>query len=203
MRPIRSNSEISLFAARLETAYTEAVSLAERSAPYAPMNLWAVFPNSRVRQSMLRLIQGYDVEEPTPTPQAAPVAEPIPLNVRPPEYRRPSDEAIIPKPLKTAVALAAAALVAWLIFGHEQHLPDDIAPAASSAENDAKGDAGADAKVDAKPEVTTAPAPVSTLRIADNTPPVPKPTQLTVTPPANDSPSSRPSVRRQSPPPLH
>jgi hypothetical protein len=188
MRPPRSNSEISLFAARLETAYTAAVSLADRGAPYRPMSLWSVIPNARMRQSMLRLMQGQEPDD-RPAPVAAPVAEPIqpiPLTVQTfgPARANQNHAPWLSKPLKTALAIAGVALVLWLLFSHDTHLPEDVAPAVANKTHDAATPASAAA---------ASPAPTPTP-VAKNTIPAPDRPDTRITPIAPIAPTAAVAV---------
>lgn len=56
-RPVQSQSEIALYAARFETAYVAAFRLSDTSSSYRPVSLWGVIPQEEVRRAVLTLMQ--------------------------------------------------------------------------------------------------------------------------------------------------
>jgi hypothetical protein len=143
-RPPQSLSEVPFFAARLRTTYVKAISLADRDSPYRPVNIWGVFADGPTRQFMLRLLQGLPPEEAdAPSAPSAPptpsehVAQRIPLSFQPPSSAYRPQRAPIVTPLKAAIALACAALLAWMLFGmHPNPNRHDAAtPVASPAQS--------------------------------------------------------------------
>ncbi|KMY85498.1 hypothetical protein BUMB_02578c [Candidatus Paraburkholderia calva] len=83
MRPVPIEVQNSRAAARLKTAYVEAVAFADRRAPYRPISLWGIFPDGRTRRSLLQIVRKQDPKD-TPEPGVAPAVPPIPLTVRAP-----------------------------------------------------------------------------------------------------------------------
>jgi hypothetical protein len=137
-RPIRSRSEVSLYAARLFTEYVKAFALSDMRSPYQAASIWGVMTERLPSQLFERPL------EPT-FPQPASVApgngktaprDTINLEVQPPGKVEQSHSSRFPASAKTAIALACAALVAWLMLGHEKHSDDEpglIAKQADSA----------------------------------------------------------------------
>ncbi|WP_248320322.1 hypothetical protein [Caballeronia sp. Sq4a] len=126
-RPVRSDSEVPISAARFETAYVEAARLSDASSPYRAASLWGVFSEGQIRRKMLQLMQG--AEPSAAQGNEAPAgAAPIPIAVSAPAVE-PNRAAASHKPLRTVIAIACAALIAWLLFGY-QHRPASDEPAA-------------------------------------------------------------------------
>ncbi|SAK96880.1 hypothetical protein AWB80_07267 [Caballeronia pedi] len=142
-RPVQTQTEYSLFAARFETAYVPALSLSDARSPYRAANLWAVFAKEEIPRAMLRLIQD---------PQARSAddderADPIHLAVGAPAIARKHG---FSKPVAAAIAAAGGVLIVWMLFGLEpgstrnarpasaEHVamraqPDAVAPASAPA----------------------------------------------------------------------
>ncbi|WP_244847006.1 hypothetical protein [Caballeronia sp. SL2Y3] len=146
-RPVRSDSEVPISAARFETAYVEAARLSDASSPYRAASLWGVFSEDQIRRKMLQLMQAAEpsAAHRKETPAGA---APIPIAVSAPVSEQ-SRAGASHKPLRTAIAIACAALIAWLLFGY-QHRPASDEPAALSS---------------AAPVQSTPPAMVETTRI--------------------------------------
>ncbi|QSN60626.1 MULTISPECIES: hypothetical protein [unclassified Caballeronia] len=147
-RPVRSDSEVPISAARFETAYVEAARLSDASSPYRAASLWGVFSEGQIRRKMLQLMQA--TEPSAAHGKEAPAgAAPIPIAVSAPavEHNR---AAASHKPLRTVIAIACAALIAWLLFGYQRRPASDEPAALASA---------------AAPVQSTPPARVETTRI--------------------------------------
>lgn len=185
-RPAQSNTEVPLYAVRLETAYVGsgfaiqpglAVSRAEHL--------------GRVRQ---RSDASVDVaahakpEPPTTPPTTSPT---IPQSSR----SRPCDPVPAPshashcwpRSMKTAIALACAGLIAWLIFGQEHRVgeksPVTVKPDSEPglASTSAAGSSVAAATVAAQP-VAVAVAPVVATPVASQPAALPPPVAVPVKP---------------------
>jgi hypothetical protein len=166
-RPVRSRSETPLFAARLHTGYVEAVSLSDRQSPYRAASIWGVFADGPVRQSMLRLMESVHADANAQAEPTGAAADPILLSVRAPNETHHHDGQL-PKTLKAAVALACAALIAWLLFGHEQHVGDDT-PAAAKEGDSLQGKTGpASAPVGASVAASVAASMTASVAAARN-----------------------------------
>ncbi|WP_250472814.1 hypothetical protein [Caballeronia sp. GAFFF1] len=126
-RPVRSDSEVPISAARFETAYVEAARLSDESSPYRAASLWGVFSEGQIRRKMLQLMQA---AEPSAAhgKEAPASAAPIPIAVSAPAVEH-DRAAASHKPLRTVIAIACAVLIAWLLFGY-QHRPASDEPAA-------------------------------------------------------------------------
>jgi hypothetical protein len=195
-RPPQSVSEVPFFAARLQTAYVKAISLADRDSPYRPVNIWGVFADGATRQSMLRLLQGLPPEEaeapPAPSAQAA---QRIPLTFQPPSSAYRPQHTPFFTPLKTAIALACAALLAWMLFGMHPDRNAAQTPVASTAQT------AAAVKPTSALSVQIAPASVPVADAVASTPtprsiersavPTPKPVAVAIAPPAEPTPVIR------------
>ncbi|VXC31557.1 conserved hypothetical protein [Burkholderia sp. 8Y] len=133
-RPVRSDSEMPISAARFETAYVEATGLSDARSPYRAASLWGVFSEDQIRRKMLQLMQSAESAA-APAKDAQGGAAPISIAVSAPAVGqdgsdRPVRAGAGHKPLRTAIALACAALIAWLLFGY-QHRPASEEPAAA------------------------------------------------------------------------
>ena len=111
-RPLRSQSEFALFAARLETAYVAAVSLSDRTSPYRAVSLWGVFVKEEIPRAMLHLMQGVKM----PGEADGMRADPVHLSVSAPAAPG-ARKLFFSKPVATAIAVASAAVIVWLLFG--------------------------------------------------------------------------------------
>ena len=127
-RPLRSQSEFALFAARLETAYVAALSLSDRTSPYRAVSLWGVFVKEEIPRSMLHLMQGVKM----PGEADGMRADPVHLSVSAPAAPG-ARKLFFSKPVATAIAVASAAVIVWLLFGYEPGKRDD-APSAATRE---------------------------------------------------------------------
>ncbi|WP_277186854.1 hypothetical protein [Caballeronia sp. BR00000012568055] len=155
-RATHKQSEISLFGAHMQTEYVEAITLSGSGSSYRAASIWAVFADDSARLSMLRVIEeiksGVAAE-----PPAAPKTEPIQLAFNEPVEKQATPESRMPAFLKTAIALACAALISWMIVGYESHRSgstEAAAPAATYAEMDTKHD-----EAPAVPSPASSPAP--------------------------------------------
>ncbi|WP_250452060.1 hypothetical protein [Caballeronia sp. ATUFL_M2_KS44] len=154
-RPVRSHSEVPITAARFETAYVEPLSHRDGDSPYRAANIWGVFAHGPSRQKPIQPTQAEEVSAKPAAhdgdrkePRLGPV--PIQLGVKAPATASAATAAaqgrygFLHKPVKGAIALACAALIAWLLFGHEQRPTNDEPATVVAATN-------ANANADAKP----------------------------------------------------
>jgi hypothetical protein len=160
-------SEKSVLAAQMQTAYVEAVALSGPDASYRAVSIWGVFADGPKRLSMLQLLQGA-LGSGAANPQAAqteptePQAEAIQLHVGQPATE-PAHESRMPAFIKTAIAIACAALVSWLIVAHETRTPDDeTARAAKRDDSPARHDEPPVAQMPSPLPVAT-PAPAAAV----------------------------------------
>ncbi|SAK77134.1 hypothetical protein AWB78_03473 [Caballeronia calidae] len=114
-RPVQSRSEFPLLAARFQTAYVPALGLSDRRSPYRAMSLWGLFAKEDMPRAMLNLTQA---PQPADGADGAPAAERIHLSVGRPAVPGASQHRFS-KPVATAIAAACAAVIVWLLFGHE------------------------------------------------------------------------------------
>ncbi|SAL34441.1 hypothetical protein [Caballeronia concitans] len=153
-RPVRSHSEVPITAARFETAYVEPLSVRDGESPYRAANIWGMFSEGRSHRKPIQPTQTEAVsakpaahDDERKEPRLGPV--PIQLGVKAPAAASAATAAaqgrygFLHKPVKGAIALACAALIAWLLFSHEQH-PANEEPATVVAATNAN--ANADAK---------------------------------------------------------
>lgn len=135
-RPLRSQSEFALFAARLETAYVAALSLSDRTSPYRAVSLWGVFVKEEIPRAMLHLMQGVKIPDVADGMRADPVH--LSVNAPPAPGAR---KLFFSKPVATAIAVASAAVIVWLLFGYEPGKRDDASSAATreAAQESAQG----------------------------------------------------------------
>ncbi|WP_244815464.1 hypothetical protein [Caballeronia sp. Lep1P3] len=138
-RPTVSQSEFAIAAARLHTAYVDAARLSRTASSYRAASLWSAFSEGQIRQRMLQLMQaGESSGEASPRDD---IAAPIPLAVDAPSPAQEDEPGIVYKALRTAIAIGCAAVIVWLLFGHDlRPLNDDPAAALSTA--DRAGSAG-------------------------------------------------------------
>ncbi|SPB15898.1 hypothetical protein NOV72_03104 [Caballeronia novacaledonica] len=126
-RPVQSQSEIALFAARFLTAYVPALGLSDTRSPYRPTSLWGIIAREEVPQAMLRLTQAAS----GPGDASETRAEPIHLSVGAPaqvhRYR-------LSKPVAAAIAAACGVLIVWLLFGHAPVSRNEPIPATATRE---------------------------------------------------------------------
>jgi hypothetical protein len=118
-------AEVPLFAAQMRTAYVEAITLSGTGSSYRSASIWAVFADGPMRLSMLRLMQEIKSGVAADT-ETAPKTEPIQLAVGAPAVEQAVPKSRVPTFLKTAIAVACAALVAWLIIGQQKHPSSSI-----------------------------------------------------------------------------
>lgn len=121
-RPVQSQSEFALFAARFVTAYVPALSLSDTRSPYRATSLWGVFAKEEIPRAMLRLMQGSHApgaDESRADPIHLAVAAPADA----PKQHRFS------KPVMAAIAAACGVLIVWLLFDHEPASHGDTRPA--------------------------------------------------------------------------
>ncbi|MDR5855119.1 hypothetical protein P9239_08265 [Caballeronia sp. LZ062] len=126
-RPAQSDSEFSISAARFETAYVEAAHLSDAGSPYRAASLWGVFSEGQIRRKMLQLMQAADSAMPRQEALADVTPIPVAVSAPTPEQGR---SGFLHTPLRTAIAIACAALIAWLLFGYKQR-PASEEPAAA------------------------------------------------------------------------
>jgi hypothetical protein len=137
-RPLLSKSEFSLYAARLFTEYVKAFALSDMRSPYRAASIWGVM-TERLPNRMTE----HKLEPAMPSPaasnasggsgQAAP-QDTIKLNVKPPVAVAGAQGSRFPAMAKTAIAVACAALVAWLMLGHDERTGDEPATAAKDTD---------------------------------------------------------------------
>ena len=167
-RPIRSDSEFPIAAARLSTTYVEAVSLSDVNSPYRAASLWGVFSESQMRQTMLQLMPAADASEQSALPRAE--AAPIPLDIPLPPAEA-DRYGFMRKPLRTAIAIACAALIAWLLFGHEPRPANEEPAAVLSASADVPAKPAAEKPAEVLSAGANGPAkPLTTLSASANAP---------------------------------
>ncbi|SAK70976.1 hypothetical protein AWB79_03883 [Caballeronia hypogeia] len=111
-RPVRSQTEIELFGARLETGYVAALSLSDTDSPYSAVSLWGVFVKEEMSHGMLSL------REVLKRPAADPLVEPIHLAVAAP-VAAGTRKSFFSKPVAAAISIASAGFILWMIFGTE------------------------------------------------------------------------------------
>jgi hypothetical protein len=110
-RPVQSQSETALFAARFVTAYVPALSLSDIHSPYRATSLWGVFSKEEIPRAMLHLTEGSDTPDQAGETRAAPVH--LAVNA-------PSDAGKhgFSKPIVATIAAACGVLIVWLLFSH-------------------------------------------------------------------------------------
>ncbi|SAK99038.1 hypothetical protein [Caballeronia ptereochthonis] len=151
-RPVQSQSEFPLFAARFETAYVPAFRLSDTSSPYRAVSLWGVYARESIPRAVLNLMQGPrasgDVEDKRIDPVQLSVGAPMTAPVR---------KSLTSRPVAIAVAAAAGAmLIVWLLFGYEPKPSGETPPVlANGAEMPARPGASAHSAAPALAPVTT------------------------------------------------
>jgi hypothetical protein len=160
-RPVQSQSEVALYAARFTTAYVPAFHLSDTSSPYRAVNLWGVFAKEEIRHAALALIQ----REPAEGHVDKPRVDPIPLTVGVPLNLAAGKLRVGKAVLGGVTAAAGALFILWLLFGYHPE-PSGGKPLAPAV----------DAAMRASPAPGThpaAPAPASmTIAIAGTAPTV-------------------------------
>jgi hypothetical protein len=117
-RPVQSDSERALCAARFQTAYVPAFALPGANASYGGASIWGVFGELEIPRAMLRLKEGVTIPKNGGVDRAAPIH----LNVVKPALDR-AHTRYVGKPAAAAIAVACTVLIAWFLFAHEPHAP--------------------------------------------------------------------------------
>jgi hypothetical protein len=157
-RTSHKQAEVSLFAAHMRTSYVEAITLSGTGSSYRSASIWAIFADGPMRLSMLRLME--EIKSGVATDkETAPKTEPIQLAVAEPAKEQAAPESRMPTFLKTAIAVACAALVSWLILGQQRHSSSSIEPAAYGTKH-----AGMDIQQN-EPPSTLSPSPASAAMV--------------------------------------
>ncbi|WP_250513713.1 hypothetical protein [Caballeronia sp. INDeC2] len=125
-RPVQSQSEFALFAARFDTAYVPALSLSDIHSPYRATSLWGIFAKEEIPRAMLRLNPGSNGRDDAGATRADPVhlAVNAPSDVRKHRFG---------KPAVAAVAAACSVFIVWLLFSHAPVSRSDARPASAEA----------------------------------------------------------------------
>ncbi|SAL53852.1 hypothetical protein AWB71_02890 [Caballeronia peredens] len=130
-RPVQSQSEVPLLAARLHTTYMPALHVPDSRAPYRAVSLWSVYTMDGMPRAALDLIAGQHAagraEETPVDPIRLAVDAPAPVFV--PAARR----RFISQPVAMAIAAGAGAIfIAWLLFGYDGHFGSEKRSVAST-----------------------------------------------------------------------
>jgi hypothetical protein len=147
-RPVQSQFEIALFAARFETAYLPAFRLSDSASRYRAASLWSVFAHGDIPRAVLDLLDSRRASAPAQAPSRAAVPAPL--------HGRPANRMSAGRQIATGAAICAGALLMLrLLFGSDPAKPD-VTPAAS-----------ANAAATSTPSVTAATPPASAPVLAN------------------------------------